>query len=226
MCASAGWPCTEFDSVRRTRRLLGRIRPKVIVTRFKLTDGYSDDILNLAAPLANEGKTRVMVLIAAGSPADLEVRQVRMGADVVLRDPIRADVAIAYLGRFRDLSSKDSVSAAAHHGSPARLNDLLEVAGAEIDVLARTLRHSGKSVALTPKETSFIQVLTGATDQVVTYEVLYSELMERRFNGDTSNMRVLLGKLCQSFKSIGIELRPWIEVIPKTGYRYLSKPRA
>ena len=47
----------------------------------------------------------------------------------------------------------------------------------------------------------------------------------RRFRGDTSNLRVLLGKLTASAVSLGISLQKWVEVIPKLGYRY-RRPRS
>jgi hypothetical protein len=52
--------------------------------------------------------------------------------------------------------------------------------------------------------------------------MLYSEILGRRFAGETSNMRVLLGKLGKTTAKVGLDVRQWVEVIPKLGYRYRS----
>ena len=55
---------------------------------------------------------------------------------------------------------------------------------------------------------------------MVSYETLYDKILHRSFGGDTSNMRVLLGSLAASAARIGLTVRSWVEVIPKSGYRY------
>jgi DNA-binding winged helix-turn-helix (wHTH) protein len=75
-------------------------------------------------------------------------------------------------------------------------------------------------VSLTPREVLLVEVLAGSKGQIVTYETLYSEVLGRRFRGDTSNMRVLLGKLGSSIRPLGLTLQHHVDVIPKTGYRY------
>jgi DNA-binding response OmpR family regulator len=216
LCEGPGWPYREFDSVRKAARSFPDLRPKVVLTRYKLSDGYSDDVFGLVTQSGLNGTARVIVLVGAGASSALESRQVSLGADVVYRDPVRADVLVAYLARFRNLSGKLSDS-----GSE-RPVALLEFAGAKINAIDRTLHHAGKSVPLAPKEVELVQILLELRGRVVTYDVLYSEIIGRRFQGETSNMRVLLGKLGRSFRKVGLDLRPWIEVIPKTGYRYKS----
>src|SRR5207248_9281860 len=45
LCESRAWPCTECDSVRSLKRLLLQTAPKVVLTRHRVVDGYSDDII-------------------------------------------------------------------------------------------------------------------------------------------------------------------------------------
>jgi DNA-binding response OmpR family regulator len=67
-----------------------------------------------------------------------------------------------------------------------------------------------------------VELLVGSENRIVTYDSLYHEVLGRHFDGDTSNMRVLLGKLGASARRIGISVRRNIDVIAKTGYRYRS----
>jgi DNA-binding response OmpR family regulator len=76
------------------------------------------------------------------------------------------------------------------------------------------------------REVELLEILVACPDKVVTYQTLYSEILGRHFRGETANMRVLLGKLTQSFATLGCALRDWIDVIPKGGYRYRSSPRS
>lgn len=214
LCESHGWPCAECDSLRSLRRLVRQARPRAILARQKLGDGYSDDVLALVHSAGMYRAVRTIVLMDADTPSAREARQIALGADLVQRDPVRTDVIGAYLARFRTESS------ARVPPEPLLGTSRLPFAGATIDVVARTLRHAGRTARLTPRETELVQILHDAGGQVVTYEDLYSEILGRRFRGDTSNMRVLLGKLDASFRSTGATLRRHVAVIPKSGYRY------
>ena len=214
LCESHAWPAIECDSLRQFRRLLLHTPPRVILTRHKLSDGYSDDVMALLTESGQGDLTKVVVLMAAGTAATQEARQILLGAAAVQRDPIRTEVVGAYLSRFR------------HAGSvlPAQRNNTRRqaqnFAGTIIQVAERTLCYAGKSIVLTPREMELIQILHESPDSVVTYDTLYSEILGRRFRGDTSNLRVLLGKLERSFRAVGGNFRQHVEVIPKTGFRY------
>lgn len=218
LCESRGWPCAECDSLRRFKRMLPRTSPKVIVTRHRLSDGFSDDVLAALAGASLHGRTRIVVLIPAGSPSALEARQIALGADVVHRDPVRADVIGAYLAKFRRSSRRAGAAA------PPRETRSLPFAGGTVGILDRTLRHSGRTTTLTAREAELVQTLFEFRGRVATYDMLYSEILGRRFHGDTSNMRVLLGKLSASFHAVGLDLRACLAVVAKTGYRYTAPP--
>src|SRR5207248_2324593 len=96
----------------------------------------------------------------------------------------------------------------------------LDFAGAAVDPIERTASGGARRVPLTPREVQLIELLVDAAGEVVSYETLYHEILGRKFVGDTSNMRVLLGKLDLSFRAMDISIRRYIDVIPKTGYRY------
>lgn len=214
LCHSRDWIVVECDSVRATLRQLQRSRPRVVVLRHSLQDGYSDYVLSRLPALQGRNISKTVVLLAAGSSTALEARQITLGADCVLRDPLRPNVFVAYLGRF--LSSGSARVA----GSPAKATRHLPFAGGVLLRADRNFQKDGRTVILTPREVELIELLAGSPGAIVTYETLYSEILGRVFRGDTSNMRVLLGKLTASAALVGVVLRDWIKVVPKSGYIY------
>lgn len=214
LCEANGWPTIECHSVRATLRSLRRHQPRVVVMRHRLEDGYSDDVIAAFESREQRLTTKLIVLLDAGVPSSVEVRQVGLGADCVLRNPIRTDVLIAYIVNY--LKASPPV-----WSSIARTGDgTIDFCGGTFAPVARTLRHGKNLISLTPREAVLIELLTQFPGTVASYERMYGEVLGRRYLGDTSNMRVLLGKLAASCRAIGMEIRSRIQVIPKTGYRY------
>jgi len=211
LCESRGWPALEYDCVRALTRSLRRATLRVVVARQKLMDGYSDDVLANLRTAGQLPATKVIVLIGAGAASAVEARQLALGADCVQRDPVRINVLVEYLAKYYASPARSSAA------KPA---DTMTFAGAQVHPAERTFSHGGKIAQLTQREIELVELFVESNGGVLTYETLYSEILGRRFRGDTSNMRVLLGKLTASAASLGIPLRNWIEVIPKTGYRY------
>ncbi|MEO7799826.1 MAG: hypothetical protein ABIY47_19100 [Opitutaceae bacterium] len=164
------------------------------------------------------GTTKLVVLVAAGSPSALEARQIVLGADLVQRDPVRMEVLVAYLQKF--LTASKRIPSIKSSSQP--LLTPFGFAGARIDPVDRQLARGDLVARLAPREVELSELLAHAVDQVVTYDTLYNDILGRRFLGDTSNLRVLLGKLGASARRVGIDLPLWVEVIPKLGYRYHS----
>ena len=219
LCESRGWAYAECDSLRAVKKLLRHSRPRVVLARHKLSDGYSDDVIAALATAGLLPTTKVVVLLGPGATAAQEARQVSLGADSVHRDPVRSDVLTEYLAKYfsRALSPAPRVLHTAGEKS-------FSFAGAAVYPVERRLGHAGKVARLTPREVQLAELLFESPGEVVTYSTLYNEILGSRFQGDTSNMRVLLGKLGASFRSLGLVFRQYIEVIPKTGYRY-RRPR-
>jgi DNA-binding winged helix-turn-helix (wHTH) protein len=213
---SRRWPCRGCDSVGALRRSLRRIRPKIIVTRHRLSDGYSDDVFAAVAAAGLRPSLKIFVLLGAGAPPALEARQIALGADWVQRDPVRADVLLEFLARY--LAS--GLKAPAPEKRSRRKVLALRFAGAIVDPVERTLLHEEKRIALTPREVQLVELLCESAGDVVSYDTLYNEILGRRFSGESANMRVLLNKLTASFRAAGLSLRTEIDVIPKMGYRY------
>ncbi len=217
LCDCRGWISAECESVRAFRKLLHRVRPRIVLTRRRLEDGYSDDVVG-ALRSAGVGSARILILISAATPASTEARQVALGADCVMRDPVRPDVLVEYLRKYYEALQDGSM------GTPKIERKAFEFAGATVDPIARTLRCRREVGHLTPHEVDLIELLLQSEGGVLTYDMLYQEILGRKFRGDTSNMRVLLGKLAGSAGAVGVSLRHWVEVIPKLGYRYRPPP--
>lgn len=220
LCESRAWPHQECDSLRSVRRLLEEAAPRVIIARGKLGDGFFDDLI---AVLRSRGASYapIILLIEAGSSSAQEARQISLGAATVLRDPVRTEVLAAYVERYwaESLCSRPVAAAA------PPTNDPLEFAGAVVHPLERRMEKGNRKHQLTPREVQLLTVLAESEGRIVTYHTLYSEILGRKFRGDSSNMRVLLRKLHASFALLRIRLREYITVIPKTGYRY-ERPQA
>jgi DNA-binding response OmpR family regulator len=214
LCASRDWVSVDCDSFHAFQRTLRHTPPRVVVTRQRLDDGYSDDVIAMLADAGLLPGTKVVVLLAASGTSAQEARQVTLGADLVQRDPVRTDVLLEYIARYRS----HPVPVERKRASPAA--DSFPFLGAIVQSVERTIHHRGRTATLTPRQVELVELLAAAAGQVVTYQTLYSEILGRKFRGDTSNMRVLLGKLDAALRPVGLRLRRHVEVIPKTGYRY------
>jgi len=205
LCAGRGWVTEACATVAAARRRIPRLRPRVAVVRRALRDGLAEEVL----AALTDARCRRLVLVPAGTSGAVEARLVALGADCVLREPVRIEVLLAYLERFRGEPGPVS------RPRPTRL----AFAGGRLDPVDRTLRCGARRTTLAPREAQLAELLARFPAEVVAYEVLYAEILGRPFRGDTGNLRVLLGKLCAAAARAGVEARAWIEVIPKSGYR-------
>ena len=213
LCDSHGWISAECESVRAFKKLLHRLRPRIVLTRRRLDDGFSDDVVG-ALRAAGIGQARLIILVSASTPAPTEARQVALGADCVMRDPVRTEVLEEYLKKYYEAFQVTSPE------TPKIELKSFEFAGTVVDPIARTVRCGGRMGRLTPHELDLIELLLQSQGGVLTYDMLYQDILGRKFRGETSNMRVLLGKLAGTIEAVGVRLREWVEVIPKLGYRY------
>jgi DNA-binding response OmpR family regulator len=220
LCQAPRRDTTTFSTLRAFRRALSSRSVRVVIVRQKLADGYSDDLI-AGLQSSDSPRTRIIVLAGANISSSIEARQLTLGADCVLRDPIRPEVLQAYLAKYTVPATPPSEGSP----SPRPASAPFEFAGAQIDPSDRQLRFRARHTRLTPREVTLARLLSESPGRVVTYSTLYDEVLDRPFRGDTSNMRVLLGKLVASAGAVGLSLRPCIEVIAKSGYRYALPTR-
>jgi DNA-binding response OmpR family regulator len=221
MCESRGWTWKEFQTVRTFTRSLRTSRPSVVVTRHRLKDGFSDDVISaVRSGHESQQPAKIIVLLPASSPALLEARQLAVGADLTQRDPVRGEILVEYINKF--IAERLTVRSSPNSKAASRIFDL---AGAAIDPISRKLLFKKKSRQLSPQEVELAELLSASPGHLLSYEMLFDEILGRRFAGDTVNIRVLLLKLSSNFRGVGLNLRGCIEVIPKLGYRYHPSSR-
>jgi len=215
VCDHRNWAAYGCTTIREFKSLTERIKPRAIVVRHRLLDGYSDDIFAQLKLVPATGRPKVIVLMSADRSTQAEARQIALGADCVLHDPVRTDILLEYLARYRLRSERMVSNTSGPLGS-------FTVAGVKIYPNEHRIMLGKKNLHIAPQEVALLQILANAPDEVIPYPVLYAELFGRRFIGDTSNCRVLLCKVLASFQRLGVELKANIQVIPKSGYLYLS----
>jgi DNA-binding response OmpR family regulator len=216
LCETRSWPCLACASIAAFRSLVEKTEPRAVVTRHRFRDGYSDDLFSLLKLSGLAVMPKSIVLVAANFTARQEARQIALGADCVLRDPIRVDVLVEYLAKYRSPDAKPA-------GTSPTAALCFEFAGAQVFPHEHRVEHLNDFLQVTPREIEFLQILARSPGKVVSYHTLYAELLGRTFAGDTANLRVLLGKTAASFQRLRINLREVVQVIPKTGYQYLPK---
>lgn len=213
LCEQRYWPtlaCTRFADFMHSAE---KSTPQAVIVRQRLEDGYSDDVLAYLGSRSASRPARVIVLAPASCSAKEEMRHISLGADSVLRDPVRVEVMLEYLARYRANAASRPPAARAKTAS-------YEFAGVLVHPLEHRLSRGKQNARTTPRVIELLQVLHANAGRVTPYPLLYSELFGRRFAGDTANCRVLLGKAVAVFQSLGVPLRQHIKVIPKSGYLY------
>lgn len=211
------WPCADCATIRDLMRLVSRVAPQVIVVRQTLTDGYSDEVITRVSSVGRNS-TRIIVLAAPSLSPALEARQLALGADTVLRDPVRTEVLVAYVSKYR---ARPTSPALMPPGALGRQFCL-----AELDPTEWSVTYNRQTIRISPREMSLAELLSESEGAVVSYDRLYSTIMDRTFAGDSGNMRVLFALLQSSMETLGIRLRDHVTVIPKSGYRYTHAPHA
>ena len=219
LCEHRNWPCQPCPTVDRFITINEQFEPRALVIRHRLEDGYSDDVFNFLKTTPVSVRPRVIVLMAADSSGKAEARQIELGADCVMRDPVRIEVLLEYLAKYRTARS-------ALGEKPSTEVHSYTVAGVQMLPHEHQIIHHGEYCHIAPQEVALLRMLARSEGKVITYPALYEELLNRKFAGDTTNCRVLLGKVCSSFKRLGVDLKAFVQVIPKSGYLYSAAPKS
>jgi DNA-binding response OmpR family regulator len=212
LCEHRSWPAQACATIAEFVKIAEKNTPRIVVTRHRLGDGYSDDLFEWFKVSSDLAKPRVVVLVPADCSIRHEARQVALGGDIVMRDPLRLEVLLEYLTKYRSRNSQAPALA-----SPPLTYDF---AGVRVVPHEHRLERSGKTVRVAPQVIALLRLLHHSIGKVASYPTLYCELFNQRFAGDTSNCRVLLGKATASFAPLRVDLRAHVKVIPKSGYLY------
>jgi DNA-binding response OmpR family regulator len=150
-----------------------------------------EDGLSLLQKWRKKGLTTHVLLLTAKSGVDDKVRGLDLGADDYLTKPFELEELFARLRALirRGHQVKDPV---------VRIHDL------EIDTAARTVKRSGQTIHLTPREYALLEYLAFHRGRVVTrsmiWEHLYDEHDENTSNVVDVYIRYLRNKIDKGFE--------------------------
>lgn len=218
LCDHRQWTSYNCGNFRDYQLLQEKISPRVIIVRQRFIDGYSDDIMAYVRDHPPRFRPRIIVLALPERNAAAEARQIAIGADCVLHDPIRMEILMEYIEKYLKSANEESP-----HPDPAgrqRSQHSFCIADVEVFPHEHYIEHKKQTLHVAPQEIALLRILAHSPGEVVSYPVLYGDLFGRRFDGDTTNCRVLLGKVSASFSQLQVKLRDYIQVIPKSGYLY------
>lgn len=215
LCEQKHWSAYGCTSVREFVPLLEKNQPHVVMIRDRFEDGYSDDILAEVRNITTFQRPYIIVLMGPERKASKDARQVALGADCILHDPLPLEILFTYLSKYRTRAPS----------SPPKEEASISFSLGDVTVFPQEHRISrrNKTVHVAPQEVALLRLFVRRPGTVIPYPVLYHDLFGRRFSGDTTNCRVLLGKVAASFRELRVNLRTFIEVIPKSGYRYRAE---
>lgn len=211
--ATRQWASESCRSVTDLCRIASMNPPRVVLVRHRLGDGYSDDVLLHLREQLPPGYCTALVLVPGTYSTADECRQMSLGAQHVLRDPIRGEVLLQLVARYRDRPL-------GHRADASRSISCYEFAGVTVHPREHRLAHGSISVQATPKVIELVHLLHHHAGKLVSYTELYEVIFLRRFAGETSNCRVLLAKADDYFRQLGANLRAHVKVVAKTGYLY------
>lgn len=207
------WPCQACQSVADCKRVASVNPPRIAILRHRLVDGHSDEVLKFIADHLPRESCHVVVLAPATFSTQDECRQRELGADHVFRDPVRVEVLLQLISGYRDHYRTN-------HRNDPKAASCYDFCGATVYPAEHRLVHGQKEIKTTPKIIELVQLLHHNAGRLVSYTELYDVLFSRRFVGETANCRVLLAKVDNAFRQLGVDFRACVQVVPKSGYLY------
>ncbi len=166
------------------------------------------DGLSVLQTLRSSGDTTPVLILSALGEVDDRVEGLRKGGDDYLTKPFAFSELLARL------------EALVRRGDAPAVETNLHVADLEMDLLARTVRRSGKTIELQPREFRLLEYLMRHSGQVVTRTMLLEKVWDYHFDPQTNVIDVhisrLRGKIDRDFdeplihtvRSVGYVLRP------------------
>jgi DNA-binding response OmpR family regulator len=153
----------------------------------------------------SEDRAMVLMLTAAGSPAD-RVSGLTLGADDYLAKPFHFPELVL---RLRALSRR----------RPAARPRTLRAAGIELDPARRTATRDGRHLNLSVKEFAVLEALLHAGPAFLSTEALLEQVWDENADPFTNTVAVTIGRLRRKLGSPSI-----IVTTPGVGYRIAAVP--
>ncbi|MGE4607365.1 MAG: response regulator transcription factor [Myxococcota bacterium] len=169
------------DGARALQRALHESYDALIVDRML----PSLDGLSLIESLRRKGHDTPVMIVSALGEVDERVRGLRAGGDDYLVKPYA----------FAELLARLEVMVHRRLGTPRET--ILRVADLELDLLKRTVRRSGQTIELKPREFQILEYLMRHAGQVVTRTMLLESVWDYHFDPQTNVIDVHMSRLRQ-----------------------------
>ena len=169
------------DGARALQRALHESYDALIVDRML----PSLDGLSLIESLRRKGHDTPVMIVSALGEVDERVRGLRAGGDDYLVKPYA----------FAELLARLEVMVHRRLGTPRETT--LRVADLELDLLKRTVRRSGQTIELKPREFQILEYLMRHAGQVVTRTMLLESVWDYHFDPQTNVIDVHMSRLRQ-----------------------------
>jgi two-component system OmpR family response regulator len=161
--------------------------------------------LAVARALRDAGITTPILMLTARDTVADTVAGLDAGADDYLRKPFVFDELEA---RLRSITRRDPV--------PAR--EELRVADLVMDLRTRTVARGARSIALSARETAFLEYLMRNAGRIVTRPMLEDALWERDRDTESNVIEVYVRRLRLKLSASGEA--PLIHTVRGAGYRF------
>jgi len=163
------------------------------------------DGLSIVEAARNGGRRAPILVLSALGEVDDRVEGLRRGGDDYLVKPFAFSELLARL------------EALARRGDTEKAETRLQVGGLEMDLLTRTVRRDGQTVALQPREFRLLEYLMRHAGHVVTRTMLLEKVWGYHFDPQTNVIDVHVSRLRAKIDK-GFD-RPLLHTVRGAGYR-------
>jgi two-component system, OmpR family, response regulator len=162
------------------------------------------DGLHIIELLRKEGNTTPVLILSAMDKVDDRVKGLRAGGDDYLTKPYA----------FSELHAR--LESLLRRGQSTPTATALRVGDLELDMLARTVKRSGKEIDLLPREFQILEFLMRHSGQVVTRTMLLEQVWNYHFDPKTGVIDVQISRLRQKLDKDFDE--PMLHTVRGAGY--------
>lgn len=163
------------------------------------------DGLNIIKTVRATGNQTPILILSALGDVDARVEGLRGGGDDYLTKPFSYTELLARMDALARRSKQTSEA-----------ETVLNVADLEMDLLARTVKRSGQSIDVQPREFRLLEYLMRHADQVVTRTMLLEKVWDYHFDPQTNVIDVHISRLRSKIDK-GFE-KPLLHTVRGAGY--------